>query len=167
MTAIAELNAITHAELLDALLRDARSMNALQRRMMIDSKLNDIEEDDQCITRLRAELEERQTLRAQRVEEILAIAQIDGTPIEDDSRYRVREVQGRASTQYDEHSLRQAVVDHAPELLPALFEEVTSYKFNRKAVEAVEERLARAGITLANVRTVTPGVNRWVVEVRK
>ncbi|GGS38173.1 hypothetical protein [Deinococcus knuensis] len=73
---------------------------------------------------------------------------------------RVREVRGRASTTYHERDLRLALEGSRPELLPAVFTRVETFKFNRRAAEALEEQIGG----LDAYRTVTPGVNRLEIE---
>ncbi|MFT2719710.1 hypothetical protein ACMT4L_06850 [Deinococcus sp. A31D244] len=73
---------------------------------------------------------------------------------------RVRDVKGRASTTYHERELRLALEDTRPELLPAVFTRTETFKFNRKAAEALEDQIGG----LDAYRTVTPGVNRLVLE---
>lgn len=73
---------------------------------------------------------------------------------------RVREVKGRASIKYHERDLRLALEGAHPELLPAVFTRVETFKFNRKAAEALEEQIGG----LDAYRTVTPGVNRLEIE---
>lgn len=73
---------------------------------------------------------------------------------------RVRDIKGRATTTYHERELRLALEDTRSELLPAVFTRTETFKFNRKAAEALEEQIGG----LDTYRTVKPGVNRLVLE---
>lgn len=73
---------------------------------------------------------------------------------------RVRLVKGRASTTYHESELRETLTVHHAHLLPAVFQRVETWKFNRKAAEALEDQIGG----LDPYRTVKPGENRMVLE---
>lgn len=111
------------------------------------------------INDLKAQLQDMQQENA--ALEAAVIATCDHTGARPDSyELRVREVKGRASTTYHERDLRLALEDSYPELLPAVFTRVETFKFNRKAAEALEEQIGG----LDGYRTVKPGMNRLVLE---
>lgn len=139
MTTAEPITVLTPAELNNTLLRIRVNL----------SNIND----------LKAQLQDIQQENAALEEAVIATCAHTGER-PDSYELRVREVKGRASTTYHERDLRLALEDSHPELLPAVFTRVETFKFNRKAAEALEEQIGG----LDAYRTVTPGVNRLEIE---